>query len=260
MIEKPAPLDELGPRWKAVSPFRRMSIMVVAGIAALLLSISETAGTAQELPTAIQATTPVPFDQFDANSSRSDHAPINRSGSIEISDPAAATQVRQVNPGQWLIDDVARERAKFNTKLKFRQASPNPIPTIPGAPADAGLGLRSPDATRPGTHKHGAEKATGTIGRSPTLGFGNPPSSESRAGSIATEAADGKLGAPPSHRSIKPSGEHGVSTPPNTSRALHDATTSCLEAPVGQAPEGGHWYYRLDLQTQRKCWYVRARS
>jgi hypothetical protein len=32
----------------------------------------------------------------------------------------------------------------------------------------------------------------------------------------------------------------------------------CLAAPHSAAPQGSHWYYRLDWATQRKCWYVRA--
>jgi len=32
----------------------------------------------------------------------------------------------------------------------------------------------------------------------------------------------------------------------------------CLSAPDSPSPQGTHWYYRLDLQTQRKCWYLRA--
>jgi hypothetical protein len=32
----------------------------------------------------------------------------------------------------------------------------------------------------------------------------------------------------------------------------------CLAAPNSPAREGTRWYYRLDLATQHKCWYVRA--
>jgi hypothetical protein len=32
----------------------------------------------------------------------------------------------------------------------------------------------------------------------------------------------------------------------------------CLAVPNFPAPQGSHWYYRLDWATQRKCWYVRA--
>jgi hypothetical protein len=32
----------------------------------------------------------------------------------------------------------------------------------------------------------------------------------------------------------------------------------CLAAPNSPAPQGTHWYYRLDWATQRKCWYTRA--
>lgn len=45
----------------------------------------------------------------------------------------------------------------------------------------------------------------------------------------------------------------GVTAPPTTGRA-----DDCLTAPNSPAPQGSHWYYRLDRATQRKCWYVRA--
>jgi hypothetical protein len=32
------------------------------------------------------------------------------------------------------------------------------------------------------------------------------------------------------------------------------AAETCLAAPKGAAPQGSHWYYRLDRATQRKCW------
>jgi len=44
----------------------------------------------------------------------------------------------------------------------------------------------------------------------------------------------------------------GVSVP-NTARA-----GDCLTAPNSPAPQGIHWYYRLDRTNQRKCWYLRA--
>jgi hypothetical protein len=45
----------------------------------------------------------------------------------------------------------------------------------------------------------------------------------------------------------------GVGVSANTARADH-----CLAAPNSTAPQGSHWYYRLDWATQRKCWYLRA--
>jgi hypothetical protein len=36
------------------------------------------------------------------------------------------------------------------------------------------------------------------------------------------------------------------------------ATEACLSGPKGAAPEGSHWYYRIDHATKRNCWYVRA--
>jgi hypothetical protein len=32
------------------------------------------------------------------------------------------------------------------------------------------------------------------------------------------------------------------------------AAETCLAAPAQPAPQGSHWYYRLDRATQRKCW------
>jgi hypothetical protein len=32
----------------------------------------------------------------------------------------------------------------------------------------------------------------------------------------------------------------------------------CLGAPNSPAPKGSHWYYRLNRETQQKCWYVRS--
>jgi hypothetical protein len=45
----------------------------------------------------------------------------------------------------------------------------------------------------------------------------------------------------------------GVTVLANTARA-----DDCLATPNSAAPQGSHWYYRLDLATKRKCWYVRA--
>jgi hypothetical protein len=36
------------------------------------------------------------------------------------------------------------------------------------------------------------------------------------------------------------------------------ATEACLSGPKGAAPNGSHWYYRIDHATKRNCWYVRA--
>ncbi len=38
---------------------------------------------------------------------------------------------------------------------------------------------------------------------------------------------------------------------------LH-ATETCLSGPKGGAPNGSHWFYRIDHATKRNCWYVRA--
>ena len=34
------------------------------------------------------------------------------------------------------------------------------------------------------------------------------------------------------------------------------AADDCLSKPKGLAPEGSHWYYRIDRATKRHCWYL----
>jgi hypothetical protein len=36
------------------------------------------------------------------------------------------------------------------------------------------------------------------------------------------------------------------------------AADECLSKPGTTAPQGGHWYYRVDRTTKRQCWYVGA--
>lgn len=35
------------------------------------------------------------------------------------------------------------------------------------------------------------------------------------------------------------------------------AETACLAAPDDRPAAGGHWFYRLDHATGRKCWYLK---
>jgi hypothetical protein len=35
------------------------------------------------------------------------------------------------------------------------------------------------------------------------------------------------------------------------------ADAACLAQPDRQAAPGGHWYYRLDRETQQRCWYLK---
>jgi hypothetical protein len=251
MVEKPVFLGKPTPCWKAVRPGRRASILAVTSLA-LLLFVGETGGIAEERRTTTQPSTPPPLTVPEAGDSGSDHASMNRGSPGEISGPG------QASPGQWLIDDVARDRAKSEVK-QGRRNSPSATRTVPNAtPVDAGVGLRSLDDPRVGEHQHGEEQTTGSIAKPPSQGFGDPPSRESQTGSRATDADNGKLGAPPPHRSLGQSDEHRAAARPNASPGLGDAAANCAQAPAGQAPEGEHWYYRLDRETHRKCWYVRG--
>jgi hypothetical protein len=37
-----------------------------------------------------------------------------------------------------------------------------------------------------------------------------------------------------------------------------NAASDCLASPKGVAPQGQHWFYRLERGTKRQCWYLRA--
>ncbi|MDH6262464.1 hypothetical protein [Bradyrhizobium sp. BR13661] len=37
-----------------------------------------------------------------------------------------------------------------------------------------------------------------------------------------------------------------------------NAASDCLASPKGTAPQGQHWFYRLERATKRQCWYLRA--
>src|SRR5215475_2692738 len=39
-----------------------------------------------------------------------------------------------------------------------------------------------------------------------------------------------------------------------------DAADECLGGPKGTAPQGSHWYYRVDRSTGRHCWYLGAQG
>jgi hypothetical protein len=132
MVEKAFLVE---PHRTAVTLVRHSSIMVVIGVGAFLLFVGETVGTAQELPT--------------GTIGLSGRAFIEGAGLRGISHPAAATHNGQAtaSPGQWLIDDVARERAKFGP----RQVSPTPLSATDARDAahvGAGTALRSSDVRR----------------------------------------------------------------------------------------------------------------
>lgn len=43
-----------------------------------------------------------------------------------------------------------------------------------------------------------------------------------------------------------------------TATSPANAASDCLASPKGTAPQGQHWYYRLERATKRQCWYLRA--
>ncbi|WGD49003.1 hypothetical protein QA641_25550 [Bradyrhizobium sp. CB1650] len=48
--------------------------------------------------------------------------------------------------------------------------------------------------------------------------------------------------------------QNAPSTPGTASAEADD----CLASPKATAPQGQHWYYRIDRASKRKCWYLRA--
>lgn len=57
-----------------------------------------------------------------------------------------------------------------------------------------------------------------------------------------------------------PAVSQNAPTPTNAPAATStaNAAADCLASPKGVAPQGQHWYYRLDRATKRQCWYLRA--
>ena len=135
----------LEPHRKAVRLVHHPTVMVVIGVGAFLLFVSKTVG-AQELST--------------GTVDPSGRAPMERAGFGWISYPAAATQNGRAtaSPGQWLIDDVARERAKF----ELREGSPKPLSATnaarDAAHVEAAVRLPSSDDTRAGGDERRAQE------------------------------------------------------------------------------------------------------
>lgn len=45
---------------------------------------------------------------------------------------------------------------------------------------------------------------------------------------------------------------------PSAAANTANAASDCLASPKGVAPQGQHWFYRLERATKRQCWYLRA--
>ncbi|WP_027535232.1 hypothetical protein [Bradyrhizobium sp. WSM3983] len=54
-----------------------------------------------------------------------------------------------------------------------------------------------------------------------------------------------------------PSAPSAASTA-NAAASTANAAADCLASPKGAAPQGQHWFYRLERSTKRQCWYLRA--
>lgn len=48
------------------------------------------------------------------------------------------------------------------------------------------------------------------------------------------------------------------STASTATASTANAASDCLASPKGVAPQGQHWFYRLERATKRQCWYLRA--
>ena len=40
--------------------------------------------------------------------------------------------------------------------------------------------------------------------------------------------------------------------------STENTAADCLASPKGAAPQGQHWFYRVERATKRQCWYLRA--
>jgi hypothetical protein len=214
MIQKSIFLNEVALRWKVVRHPLAAGILAVTGLAALLVLIIEMDGSIPDPPIATQKAAPAPFAPAAANGLRNADASIDREGRPRITDRDDATRIAEANatgPGAWLINDVAKTRAR----AEVTQSSSNSLPaTAASADARAEARVESPSSsdTRAAVDEQGPGSPAGGVARV------------------------------------------------DTSRAPDDTKMSCLEAPVGQAPDGKRWYYRLDRDDHRKCWYLRSRK
>jgi hypothetical protein len=43
-----------------------------------------------------------------------------------------------------------------------------------------------------------------------------------------------------------------------TAASTENTAADCLASPKGAAPQGQHWFYRVERATKRQCWYLRA--
>jgi hypothetical protein len=202
MIQKSVFPDATGLRWRAIRRPLAAGIMAATGIAGLLMLIIEMDGTLPDSPIATQTAAAGPA------------TPAPAEGRNGLTDPADSTEKAAANstaPGEWLINDVAKTRAR----PAVTQASPEPLPAT-AATADAhvetGAVPLPPSDTRPAADEHGPGSPAGAVTRA------------------------------------------------DTSRPLNEAAASCMEAPIGQAPEGKRWSYHLDREDHRKCWYLRPRK
>jgi hypothetical protein len=140
MIQKSIVLNEVALRWKVVRQPLAAGILAVGGLAALLMLIIEMDGSIPDPPIAAQNAAPVPFAPTAANGLRSANASIDRQGGDGITDRDDATRVAEAKatgPGAWLINDVAKTRAR----AEDTQSSPNSLPAT-AATADARVETR----------------------------------------------------------------------------------------------------------------------
>jgi hypothetical protein len=203
MIQKSVFPDETGRRWRAVSRPLAAGVMGVVGVAGLLMLIIEMDRAIPDSPMATQTAAPAAAAAAPAPGQ-------TRSGSADPADPTQTAEANSTVPGEWLINDVAKTRAK----PQVTPASPDPLPaTVATADphVETRVGSPPPSDTHPSEDEHGPGSPAGAVARG------------------------------------------------DTSRAVDDAASSCIEAPVGQAPDGKRWHYRFDREDHRKCWYLRAR-
>jgi hypothetical protein len=156
MIEKLVFLDGIRLRGKVVRPLFVASIMALTSVAGFRMLVVAMVGTIPELPIATRSAAPVPFGRAEAKDPESNRAPIERPGSGGITAPTAATQVAKTtstDPGEWLIDDVAKARAR----PEVAPASPDLLPATAATAStrvEARAGSGSPDDTRTGADEH----------------------------------------------------------------------------------------------------------
>jgi hypothetical protein len=162
-------VSEHGLHLKVIRSLLITGILVLTGIGSLLMIIIEMVGTDPELPVSAQSAAPIPFTPAEARSPANSPVSIERQDggrTRDVAAPVRAGQATSASPGDWLVNDVTKARAR----PEVAQRGPAPLPATTGfaETREAKPGSRSLEDSRAGTVEHGSGGPTGAGARAAT--------------------------------------------------------------------------------------------